>query len=323
MVPRDGRTSTTTHRTNRASARTSATFGPRARTRSTTRSRRGRSIAARARPRPPPGPGLARRSSTTVPIRIRRTTTVILPIPSSAPRSQRSVSADRAKARSSPGTRTRSIARNAQGAGIWRGRRITWPTIQDRRTSISSSSTPPSVRPVMLGSRAHATSRSSHPARSSRESLRRDTSASLTVWCRTTRASRRKACRSSAVPTGWLTDLQIVSEDRVVGLKGTRDVLQLTREEEGYSFLLSSIPRTVAATSLRSFWSPAGDTVWLSGAGLVVQGTNVWDAAGAYRISTIALGGSPLNHVINRVRGTSNSNLWAVGDGYALHKTTP
>ena len=45
--------------------------------------------------------------------------------------------------------------------------------------------------------------------------------------------------------------------------------------------------------------------------------------AGLYEVSTIALNGAALDVPFHQVRGTSNTNIWAVGQRYALHKTTP
>ncbi|OJY28040.1 MAG: hypothetical protein BGO98_20995 [Myxococcales bacterium 68-20] len=44
---------------------------------------------------------------------------------------------------------------------------------------------------------------------------------------------------------------------------------------------------------------------------------------GLYEVSTIALNGAALDVPFHQVRGTSNTNIWAVGQRYALHKTTP
>ncbi len=45
--------------------------------------------------------------------------------------------------------------------------------------------------------------------------------------------------------------------------------------------------------------------------------------AGRYEVSSIALNGAALDVPFHQVRGTSNTNIWAVGQRYALHKTTP
>jgi hypothetical protein len=120
---------------------------------------------------------------------------------------------------------------------------------------------------------------------------------------------------------GWLTDLQSLGPDRLVGLKGGRDAVRISVEGDSYSAAVAPIPPTVSVKGLNSL-STVGDNLWLGGAGLIVQGTNVWDG-GAYSLSTLSLNGAPLNRAIYQVRGTSNTNLWAIGVRYAFHKTTP
>ncbi len=98
-------------------------------------------------------------------------------------------------------------------------------------------------------------------------------------------------------------------------------------------------PRNDAPYILSSVWIHETET-WMSGWGLVLrmgkdvnqwttgmaitEPTNATDGGeGTYNVSTIALNGAPLDAPFHQVRGTSNTNLWAVGARYALHKTTP
>jgi hypothetical protein len=123
---------------------------------------------------------------------------------------------------------------------------------------------------------------------------------------------------------GWLTDIHTPSANRVVGLKGARDVVNVSVTENGYSVSVAPVPTKFASgsTRLNSLWATPG-SVWLSGMGLVLRaGDDVWDG-GAFQISTVALTGAPLGRQLYQVRGTSNTNLWAIGDRNALHKTTP
>lgn len=105
---------------------------------------------------------------------------------------------------------------------------------------------------------------------------------------------------------------------------------------------------TVGARSAGPAFSPLlgsiwihGDKAWMSGWGLVLDVENKPDAWAAslgvhppgkppaseegasYTISTTALNGAPIDTMLLQVRGSSNTNLWAVGSRYALHKKTP
>lgn len=123
---------------------------------------------------------------------------------------------------------------------------------------------------------------------------------------------------------GWLTDIQSLGARELIGLKGARDVARFSVEND-VSVSLSTVPKLfslgASATGYSSLWS-ASEEVWLTGWSLVARGQGVGDAA-TYEVSTIALNGAPLQRDMYRVRGTSSTNLWAIGNGYAFHKTTP
>jgi hypothetical protein len=122
---------------------------------------------------------------------------------------------------------------------------------------------------------------------------------------------------------GWLTELQPLGVNQVVGLSNSFDVVRVSVVGDGYSVATSAPPVTVAPGPWASMWAASPEQVWLSRSGTVIQGSNVWADGGVYQISTIAQKGAPLLRTFYRIRGTSNTNLWLVGDGYALHKTTP
>jgi hypothetical protein len=63
--------------------------------------------------------------------------------------------------------------------------------------------------------------------------------------------------------------------------------------------------------------------MWMSGHGRVVHNPNAWSDAGVYTFSTLAINGAPDTNTIYQIRGTSLTNIWAVGASDALHKTTP
>lgn len=124
---------------------------------------------------------------------------------------------------------------------------------------------------------------------------------------------------------GWLTDIQPLAQGQFIGLKGARDVVKITaNEDNSYSVARSPVPDEITASKgLLSLWS-GPDDLWLSGLGLVIRGTDTWNGdGGTYQISTTALSRGPLRRPIHQVRGTSDTNLWAIGDRYALHKTNP
>jgi hypothetical protein len=123
-------------------------------------------------------------------------------------------------------------------------------------------------------------------------------------------------------PEGWLTNIQALETNRFIALQGTRDVVRISADGDNYSVARAPVSASVSPAGFNSLASLAGD-VWLGGQKIVVRGpANVWDG-GAYEVSTISLNGAPLESTIWQVRGTSNTNLWAIGDRYALHKTTP
>lgn len=124
---------------------------------------------------------------------------------------------------------------------------------------------------------------------------------------------------------GWLTDIHGVGPGQIIGLKGARDVVRISSADDGYTVESAPIGPSQAlglnaVNALRSVWSAPAGAVWLGARGIIVRGGDVWDG-GVPELSSIALDGTPLSHVIYQVRGTSNTNLWAVGDRNALHKT--
>lgn len=123
---------------------------------------------------------------------------------------------------------------------------------------------------------------------------------------------------------GWLTDIHSPAAGRLVGVKDGRHVVKVTAlDDGGYSVLTSHPPASLTGTLVNSMWMPpTSEQVWLSGTGILLHGSDVW-GNGDYRISTIAMNGAPVPKQFYQIRGLSNTNLWAVGEGYALHKTTP
>ena len=124
---------------------------------------------------------------------------------------------------------------------------------------------------------------------------------------------------------GRLTDLQSIGGGKLVALKGARDLVKIATSGDSYTVDVAAGPGSslglTDAERFLSLWSGV-DAVWLTTNGLVIRGADPWAAAG-YEISSIALRGSPITKDIYRVRGTSETNLWAIGDRVALHKTAP
>ncbi|AKU95958.1 hypothetical protein AKJ09_02622 [Labilithrix luteola] len=124
--------------------------------------------------------------------------------------------------------------------------------------------------------------------------------------------------------SGWVGNIQSPGPGVAIMLNGKRQVARLKKVADGYTVDLSEVPTSVMVSNDRmlSLWAASEGEQWLSGKGLVVRVDNAWDG-GAYQISTLALRGAPVRTDLFRIRGTSNTNLWAIGAGYALHKTTP
>jgi hypothetical protein len=116
---------------------------------------------------------------------------------------------------------------------------------------------------------------------------------------------------------GVLNNLVAVAPNQLIGFKAPNEAVRISVDGDNYALAFATIP-----ASLFSALSSAGDDIWVSGKGIVARAPSVWDG-GKFEISTISLSGSSLNRIIYKVRGTSNTNMWAVGDRYALHKTTP
>ena len=124
---------------------------------------------------------------------------------------------------------------------------------------------------------------------------------------------------------GRLTDLQAIGGGKLIALKGARELVEIVTSGAGYSVDVAATPSSsiglTDAERFLSLWSGAG-AFWLTANGLVIRGADPW-AGGAYEISSIAQRGTPNTSDIHRVRGTSPTNLWAIGDRIALHKTAP
>src|SRR5262249_10357514 len=70
-------------------------------------------------------------------------------------------------------------------------------------------------------------------------------------------------------------------------------------------------------------WALPGTTeVFTASFAQVQRNPDPW-GGGNWGFSTIALDGKPTLTMFNAIRGTSPSNIWVVGESYALHKSSP
>jgi hypothetical protein len=131
------------------------------------------------------------------------------------------------------------------------------------------------------------------------------------------------------------TAFHTAAKDRFIGaretmLAGPSDVVRIAPGPAGGYAVSSSNPSMDAA--LISVWGLSEDDLWFIAArpvssgptvGGILRGLNLWNDGGAYQYSTLVLNGVPNTAWLTSIRGTSNDNLWAVGNGRAYHKTTP
>jgi len=122
---------------------------------------------------------------------------------------------------------------------------------------------------------------------------------------------------------GSVSDLQALSPGELIGLNASRaEALRITVNDAAYAVAVARADGAVSFPGIvNGLWGSDRD-VWLSGKGFVLRGSDVWDG-GAFEFSRVSQANGPIDRQLYKLRGTSNSNLWAIGEGYALHKTTP
>ncbi len=140
------------------------------------------------------------------------------------------------------------------------------------------------------------------------------------TWC-----DEREGTALVGGAVGWLTDVHATSPNGVIGLKGGQTIAGISVvADDAYSVETSAIPSmSFMHPRFLSMWAAADGPIWLGGTNIVVRGDDVWNDGGAYEISTLSLNGAWLGTPIYQVRASSKGDVWAVGAGYALHKTTP
>lgn len=143
---------------------------------------------------------------------------------------------------------------------------------------------------------------------------------------------------------GFLTNIEAAGPGRAVGIVGEDRFAYVESGGKGLARVnrvSAKVPRDALPSLVNSVWVHDTET-WLSGWGMVLRTPNdpaKWSTglglftlddvhdlgidAAAFSFSPTAINGAPLDTPLNQVRGTSNTNLWAIGLHYALHKTTP
>ncbi len=126
---------------------------------------------------------------------------------------------------------------------------------------------------------------------------------------------------------------QVASKKQFVGVSyfsdSVTDVVKTTAHDDGSITQSTSHPTVAANILMQSAWGASPDDLWFvtgrlgGGASTVMHGTNVFSDGGLYQYSTVSMNGEPNPKRLVRIRGTSNTDIWAIGDQRALHKTTP
>jgi len=143
----------------------------------------------------------------------------------------------------------------------------------------------------------------------------------------------------------WMTNIASAGAGSVVGVMNGDSFAYVVASNDGGLARRNRVKQlavpsdSVVPWTLNSVWFNAG-AAWVSGWGLVLRigdspagwstGLGISNSpagtyldAGTYSVSTTVINGVPLDAALYQIRGTSNSNLWAIGAQYALHKTTP
>ncbi|AKU96567.1 hypothetical protein AKJ09_03231 [Labilithrix luteola] len=145
---------------------------------------------------------------------------------------------------------------------------------------------------------------------------------------------------------GWVQSLQQIAPNTVVGLEDATTLVYLKSDGDtplarfnvvnfadgpirNVSLDLTSLAVVDGSAWMSGFgvmlslgYDP---TNWARGVGVTLDTGNPADNpmnGATFELSSIARSGSPLTEPLHQVRGTSTSNLWAVGNRHAFHKTT-
>lgn len=139
---------------------------------------------------------------------------------------------------------------------------------------------------------------------------------------------------------GLLTSIQSAGPGAAIGISGGSVLAYIPSAPDGQAVVNPidvTIPKQWPPPVVNSLWLH-GAEAWMSGWGLVLRTPNdpaAWSkglglypdygaqpGAATFSISTVDVGAGALDLPLHQIRGTSNTNLWAIGPRHALHKTT-
>jgi len=127
---------------------------------------------------------------------------------------------------------------------------------------------------------------------------------------------------------GGLGELHAASADTLFAIKHKREIVKISLAGDEPSVVTAPsitaqiLPTTASPPSLSSIFV-ASQTLWASFGSYVARADDqtIWDG-GAYQLTAVSTNGAFIGD-ISRVRGDSNSNLWAIGVRNAFQKTAP
>jgi len=135
------------------------------------------------------------------------------------------------------------------------------------------------------------------------------------------------------IPGAFQYGNQVAGTNQFVGVTyvsdRVTDVTKIVASGDGKITQTASHPTVASDILLNSAWGASLDDLWFvtgrlsGGANTVLHGTNVFSDSRDYKYSTVSMNGEPNPKRLIRIRGTSNTDIWAIGDQRALHKTTP
>ncbi len=124
--------------------------------------------------------------------------------------------------------------------------------------------------------------------------------------------------------SGSLRFLQQTGTDRLIAFHRAQTAVRIIPKDGGG--YVSKNGKTAPSGAWRTAWAASEQELWLApnlSVGQVFLGTDLWEDAAAYKLSSIALNGAPILSTIMTIRGTSKKNIWAVGGNHVFRKTTP
>ena len=131
---------------------------------------------------------------------------------------------------------------------------------------------------------------------------------------------------------GVLDQPQALDNERLVAVQGISTIdnglVHIALAGNDVEITMAS-PATTMDVILSAPWGTSADDLWvlskrdISSGGSILRATSIWQDGGSFVFSTLALNGAPNTKSLERLRGTSNTNLWVVGRDRAYFKSTP